>query len=133
MSLVQFFWYYIIWHYTRAWRDMMRLVSNYLWFVGNFFSINLLLKTLISPWKRLSVSGGKGGEESFVGAFIINTLMRIVGLFIRLFTISIGVVCLIAVVGLSVLVALVWLCLPAIIIGMFFAGVGYISNAILGA
>lgn len=111
----------------------MRLVSNYLWFVGNFFSINLLLKTLISPWKRLSVSGGKGGEESFVGAFIINTLMRIVGLFIRLFTISIGVVCLIAVVGLSVLVALVWLCLPAIIIGMFFAGVGYISNAILGA
>ncbi|MCR4311075.1 MAG: hypothetical protein NUV54_00685 [Candidatus Taylorbacteria bacterium] len=131
MPLAKILWYYIVWHYTRAWSDMRRVASNYLWFTSNFFSIDLLLRTLFSPWKRLSISGGRGKEDSLFGALIINTLMRFVGFGIRLFTIAVGAVALCIVFAIAVVSAVVWLLLPAIIVVLFFAGIGYIAGAIL--
>ena len=130
MALPQTLIYYILWHYTKAWSDMMRIIGNYLWFVGNFFSINLLLQTLLSPWRRLSVSSGRHGEEGFFGALIINTLMRFVGFFIRLFTIIIGSVSLLGTMFLGFVLALAWLALPLIVFFLFFAGLGYLFGAI---
>lgn len=77
------------------------------------------------------MSSGKGGEESFFGAFIINTLMRGVGFLIRFFTILIGAFCLLVTMLLSFLAALLWLIFPVAIFFLFFAGVGYVTRAIL--
>ncbi len=129
MESVQIFWYYIIWHYTKAWQDSVRVIENYLWFVGNFFSINLLLRTLFSPWRRLSVSGGKGGEESFFGALLINTLMRGVGFLIRSATIVLGAVVVLLTIVLSAAFIVVWLCLPVLVVLFFLAGLGLFVKA----
>ena len=128
MRTTQFVWYYLLWHYTKAWSDMERIFGNYLWFVGNFFSIELLLKTLFSPWRRLSVTSGRGGEESFFGRIIINTLMRFVGFIMRACTIVIGVLAELAVVALGCCAVIIWLLLPVIIFFLFFAGIGYLFN-----
>jgi hypothetical protein len=130
MGFVQVLWYYILWHYTKAWADLLRIIGNYFWFVSNFFSINLLLQTLFSPWRRLSISGGRGGEESFIGALIINTIMRFVGFFARIFTIVFGIVALAVTAALSVAAILVWLFLPVIVFLLFFAGLGYIIGVL---
>lgn len=122
--------YYILWHYTRAWRDMARVVGNYLWFVANFFSLELLAKTLLSPWKRLSVSGGRGGEESVVGALIINTLMRFVGFGIRSVTIVAGVCTLFLTIAAAAAIAILWLLLPVIVFILFFAGLGSVIGVL---
>lgn len=129
MSMIQVFWYYLIWHYTTAWTDIFRLFNNYLWFVGNFFSIELLFKTLFSPWRRLSISGGKGSKDSFFGAILVNTFMRGVGFFIRSFTILAGCVALFIFVTVSALLICIWAVLPAIIFLLFFGGVGQILKS----
>lgn len=76
--------YYIIWHYSIAFRDIFRVWKNFLWFIFHFFSVGIILKTFISPWRRLSEEKGKIFEpRQFFSALAINTLMRIVGVFIR--------------------------------------------------
>ncbi len=130
MALVQVLWFYILWHYTKAWQDIFRIIGNYLWFVGNFFSINLLLKTLISPWRRLSISGGKGSEDSFFGALLINTLMRGVGFLIRSITILVGAVALFVTIVLSGAFLVVWFFLPIIVFFLFFGGLGQILKTV---
>ncbi|MBU6390285.1 hypothetical protein KGQ31_01920 [Patescibacteria group bacterium] len=122
--------YYLLWHYTKALADLARIVSNYLWFIGNYFSINVLLRTLFSPWRRLAVTSGRGGEESFLGAFIINTIMRFVGFLVRAFTILFGALALAAVAVLGIGAFAAWLLLPVIIFFLFFAGLGYVITAI---
>ncbi len=130
MAFVQIFWYYIVWHYTKAFRDIFRITLNYLWFIENFFSINLLMRTLISPWRRLSISGGKGKEDSFFGAFLINTLMRLVGFLIRSVTIIFGALSLLATFALGFIFIILWLFLPFIIFILFLAGTAQFIKSI---
>jgi len=130
MALVQVLWFYILWHYTKAWQDIFRIIGNYLWFVGNFFSINLLLRTLLSPWRRLSIRGGKGTGDSFFGALLVNTLMRAVGFLIRSMTILIGAVSLFVTIFLSFVFLIVWLLLPVIVFFLFFGGLGLIVKTV---
>ncbi len=128
MESVQVLGYYILWHYTKAWKDIARIVGNYLWFTVNFFSIGLLFKTLLSPWRRLNVSSGRHGEESMFGAFVINTLMRLIGFFARLFVIVAGIISCAAVIAGGLALLVIWLLLPVIIFFSLFIGVGYLLN-----
>jgi len=130
MGFVQVLYYYIVWHYTKAWSDMFRVIGNYLWFVSNFFSLELLARTLFSPWRRLAISGGKGKEDSFFGALAVNTLMRLVGFGIRAVTIIAGALTLLLVVVVGCFAALAWLVFPAVVFFLFFAGLGYVIQII---
>ncbi|MDO8482944.1 MAG: hypothetical protein Q7S86_03965 [bacterium] len=130
MGFVQVLYYYIIWHYTRAWPDMFRVIGNYLWFVSNFFSLELLARSLFSPWRRLAISGGKGKEDSFFGALAVNTLMRLVGFGIRAVTIIAGIIALIVTIVVGCLVAIVWLLFPGVVFFLLFAGFGYVVQII---
>ena len=128
MRLIQVLWFYILWHYTKAWHDLLRVISNYLWFIGNYFSISLLLRTLFSPWRRLSIKGGKGQQDSFFGALLINTLMRVVGFIFRIITILAGAFVLLFAVILSVFLIALWLVLPIFVFFLFFGGLGFMLN-----
>lgn len=125
MRTVQIFWRYIAWHYTLAFADIWRISGNYLWFVRNFFSLGLLARTLFSPWKRLTERHGRGTGESWFGAVIINTIMRLVGFLARSFTILVGFAALLATVFAIAVFVLLWLILPAVVIFLFLAGIGF--------
>jgi hypothetical protein len=84
---------YLSWHYFSALKDYSRVSKNLLWFVFNFFSINLLLETLFSPWKRLSGDEYGGKDSNAFTDFIVNILMRISGFIIRICTIALGIIC----------------------------------------
>jgi hypothetical protein len=115
--------YYITWHYGQAYKDIYEIWMNFVWFVFYFFSIGVLMNTLFEPWKRM-------GEEYPVGfspglalqSFVINTLMRIVGVCIRLMVIGIGLTLasIIFVLGLSVL--LLWTVMPAFLVALVVIG-----------
>jgi len=129
MALVQIVWFYILWHYTKAWQDIFRIIGNYLWFVGNYFSINLLMQTLFSPWRRLSVAGGKGTSDTYLGALLVNSFMRLVGFFVRLVTIIVGAIALLFTITLACAFVIAWLFLPIIAFFLFFAGLGQILRS----
>lgn len=106
--------HYLHWHYTKAFGEIFRLWTNILWFIKEFFSFSVLLKTLVTPWKRLSNSGS-GGVSGFFEGLIITTIMRIVGVIIRLVTFVFGLVCLIIAFAVGIIFIGVWPILPFVV------------------
>jgi hypothetical protein len=119
--------HYLLWHYIEAYKELLVVCRNILWFVIHFFSIPQLLKTLLSPWRRIVEEKKKGWDiEDFAGRILINILSRLIGAIMRLIVITIGLVCLLIVISLEVVVFATWIILPAIIIGCFVLGIVYI-------
>ncbi len=117
MNLITLLSSYSLWHYTTALSDIFRIWGNFLWFVYNFFSIPLLLKTFFSPWRRLREEKKQAGLHpgEFFGNLIVNVLMRIIGIFVRLITIVVGL-CILFLVFLSGIAAFVlWLATPLLL------------------
>jgi hypothetical protein len=105
---------YLIWHYTTAFSDIVRLWVNYIWFLYNFFSIPLLAKTLFSPWQRISEHRRRAGFsfEDVAEVITVNTIMRLVGFIIRSIFILIGATAVLLVFWAGLILLLIWALLP---------------------
>lgn len=125
MKFVLLFPDYLKWHYGSAFLDIWNIERNIFWFLFNFFSFNTLLKTLFSPFMRLreSYRGGILHPSDFFDSLVVNTLMRIVGICVRLIVIIAGCCVLIVAGFIGVLFFVAWILAPVIIIGLFVAGV----------
>lgn len=113
---------YLLWHYTTAWTDILRLYRNFSWFLWNFFSIRILSETLFSPWHRIHERPDKD-TAGMLGSFILNSLLRLIGFVARTFTILFGFLAL----GLFSIVFLVFLALwpfiPFFIVALLISGI----------
>ncbi len=119
--------HYLLWHYTEAYKELLSVCKNLIWFVVHFFSLPQLLKTLFSPWRRIVEEKKKAWDlEDFASRILINILSRIIGAIMRLLVISIGLVCLIVTLTLAALTCILWVFMPAIIIGCFVLGIVYL-------
>lgn len=98
---------------------------NLLWFISNFFSIELLVGTLFSPWKRLAKDEYGGGDSNFFTNFIVNVLMRISGFLIRSVTIVIGSIALLLTAIFLALGFIFWLLLPFIFFGLVLYSISF--------
>src|SRR3989344_7041650 len=128
MNIALFFSSYLGWHYSVGLADFFRVWGNFFWFNWHFFSIQLLGRTLFAPWRRLSEQKKQPGfhpSEAF-GNLIVNTIMRFVGFFARLFMIAVGVAvfAIIAIFGGAAL--FIWIFMPVFIPILFFSGLGLI-------
>lgn len=113
---------YLKWHYSRAIFSLVKIWRNFLFFLLEFFSLKLLIKNLLDPWKRMTDPYPKTFSfKSYLFSFITNSITRVVGIVMRLGLLIIGVVvvflfCL----ALPIFISL-WLILPLLI--LFMAGV----------
>lgn len=114
---------YFRWHYSRALKDLIQIWRNCLWFIGHFFSLGILVRTLFAPWRRLDEGYKKGLEPgAWLETLIVNLLMRAVGFLIRAVFISVGsLLALIAALSL-VPAILLWLAAPFLVLGLFLSG-----------
>lgn len=124
MRLVLMLFHYVWWHYTMAIADLVRNYLNLVDFLKNFFSIKHLILNLFAPWKKLSEEYPSGilNLGSFFFALIVNTLMRVVGFFIRLIFIIVGLVALLLSLLLFILVLFIWILMPGILIFLLVLG-----------
>lgn len=122
---------YFVWHYTRAWWEIWGVWRNYIWFVVHLFSIPQLLRSWLSPFKRITESRGNTWNFEDLASFvIINILSRFVGAIARTAIILVGLLALLITLGVGFVLYTVWMVLPFIIIGLigaslslFFIGV----------
>ena len=115
--------YYILWHYTRAPLNFLGVWMNMLWFIGHFFSMPILLKTLFQPIQRLSERYEGGLDlKRFGEVLVVNTLMRILGFLMRSFFITLGLVFLGVGFCLGFILFIAWFFLPFILGGMLVFG-----------
>ena len=114
---------YLRWHFGKQTRKILEGWENFLAFGIYFFSITLLLKTLFSPWRRISWSAGRGFDlwERFLVLFS-NLFSRFCGAMARIPVILIGIFFELLVLALGVGLLLLWLVLPLLLIFCFVLG-----------
>lgn len=112
---------FFIWWYSDGYRDLLSRLHDTVFRIWHFFSVNLLFKTLFSPWKRIISYPGKSIQAQF-RALIDNLVSRLVGFFVR----TIMIIAAVIVVALTVLIGAVlligWPLAPVIIIGLVIFG-----------
>jgi len=115
---------YARWHYLEATRDIFRGWGNILWFILNYFSVPLLLRTLFSPWRGIQWQKRKGfypGDILFT--LLSNLVSRILGAIVRSFLIMAGLLLEAAFFSLGVFLLIFWLLLPFLIFIIFIYGI----------
>lgn len=111
--MISLFGSYFLWHYTAAFRELYTHVKNSLWFFYHFFSLPVLVKTFFQPWKRMEERYPKGLDVGGIAStFIINTMMRAIGVIMRVFLIAIAVIFIAIVFCLGVASFFVWFAIP---------------------
>ena len=118
--------YYTRWHYTRGARELVRNWIDLLWFLTEFLSMGVLLKTLFSPWERMAERYRGGFNlEDMASTFIVNTLMRLVGFVVRLSVLVLGFLSLLVTLVLGIFVFLAWVLFPVLIFFLLSVSVKY--------
>lgn len=120
---------YIIWHYTRAILEFSHIYKNILIFVFNFFSIPILVQSYFAPWRRMGEDYTKNIVTDFAdvaSVFVVNIIMRLVGMVMRTIIIVIGLAFVVLVALFYPILLLLWLVLPLILIFLVMLGIGLI-------
>ena len=108
---------WLAWQFYEMPKFLVHAWTNYFLFAVNYFSFTLLVKTLLSPWRRYRWAYPRGlniGE--FLSTLVSNIFSRIIGAVIRLVLIVIGLLFQVFVATGGVVVIVVWILLPFIIV-----------------
>jgi hypothetical protein len=113
--------HYIRWHYSHGVTNFIQISENLMRGVWRIFAIPTLFRTLLTPWSRLHEEYETGaGIGDWLGVFIVNSLMRIVGAVVRVVVIAFGLVSLIVSSLFFVAGLVVWLLWPVVLVLGFF-------------
>ena len=116
------------WYYTGAVKSLVKIWKNFIIFVKEYYSIPLLLRTLISPWRRDVTRRPRGLDiKRLFEVLAFNLISRTIGFILRSIIIVIGLICLIGVIIFGFLVLILWLILPVVLI--FFIAIGLLLLA----
>jgi hypothetical protein len=116
------------WWYGNGWKQR----ATNLWLrtmkVADFFSVNILISTLFSPFRQIAGSGGgKQGLAGAMSAFFDTLVSRFVGFFARTFMILIGLIVIVFQGILSLVIIICWPLVPLMpVAGAVLAIVGWL-------
>jgi len=116
---------YFLWHYTRGFKDLFHVWWNVIWFIQHLFSVPILLRTFIAPWKRLDEEKGSllKDPESFFSGLAVNILMRLVGMIVRTMILVVAFICFLISNIIGILMTIFWLITPIAIPTLIFIGI----------
>ncbi len=108
---------YLVWHYSRAYVDIVHIWWNYLWLVNHIFSVPDVAMSLLAPFKRIQEKKVNfiAKPEDFFANLFVNLMMRIVGVFIRSALLSVAIIFFVIVFSLGILLLLLWTFLPVMV------------------
>lgn len=120
------------WWYGRGWALAARRVKGRLASLYDYFSIDLLLKTLFAPFRQISAGGVDGPLPVKLRAWFDKLLSRIIGSIVRLIIIIIGVAALLVTVLGGLVYLVVWAVMPlAPVLGLTMMLMGWVPWTIL--
>ena len=115
------------WWYTTGWRQRVSLLREKLASTVDYFSIDLLLRTLFSPYRQISAGKVTGPLGVQMRAFFDRLISRMIGAMIRLFMIIVGIVAIILHVIIGSAMVACWAVVPfAPIMGVVLFMTGWI-------
>jgi hypothetical protein len=115
---------FLHWYYGVAPKQIVRIWGGYLEACWHYFSVWLLLRTLLAPWRRDLTDYGRGFDfKRYLSVWLLNLVARFVGFVVRSVTIFIALLAqaLIILAGISALTF--WLLAPLILAYSLFTGI----------
>ena len=112
------------WWYGSGWAQAGRNISHMTAGVEQMFSINILLRTLFAPWRRIVSLPGRG-LDSKIQAMFDNLVSRLVGFMVRFLVLIAASVTLAVVFLFGVVMVVIW---PAIPLGIVYC----IARSVIG-
>lgn len=112
---------YFSWHYLYAPGQILRIAANYLHFFYHYFSVGLLVRSFLAPWKRQRIKKEKPGFSfsDFFNILSFNLISRSIGAIIRgtvlIFWLLVEILALLFFFGFF----LAWLILPGFTLPLF--------------
>ena len=124
MLFVAIMHHYFLWHFGRAFGEILHVWKNLLWFVFHFFSIGALLKSWFAPWKRITQERGENWNmEDLAGFILIGFISRLVGFIIRSTVVLLGLTALLLVTVGGIATFLFWVAAPVVLVGLLGYGI----------
>jgi hypothetical protein len=103
------------WWYGRGWQLMIMQAGRRFNTLGTTFSVNTLLRTLFSPWRRI-ISYPGAGLDARLRALVDNLVSRSVGFVVRFFVLLAVAILGIFVLAFGLLQIIVWPVVPLLAI-----------------
>lgn len=117
----------LTWWYGNGWRERAHLMRRRLAQTTDFFSIELLLTTLFSPFRQISAGSVSGPIGDQFRAFIDRLISRVIGAIVRSGMIIIGTVLIMLQSIFAAIVLVFWLILPLLpVVGLVMAVIGWV-------
>lgn len=118
------------WWYGRGWLGQWRRISGRWRATVQFFSIGQLIETFFAPFRQISASGtNTSNPAAAFREFLDQLISRIIGAFVRFFTIIAGCIVIILQVIYESLIMVAWWFLPALpIVGCILLAIGWVPT-----
>jgi len=100
------------WWYTAGWRGRAKRIANQLDATIDYFSMDLLAKTLFAPFRQISAGKVDGPLEVKLRAMLDKLFSRVIGAVIRTILLVVGVVAIAFQVLIGGLILLGWGLVP---------------------
>lgn len=115
------------WWYGAGWKQRFRALSERLLSTADYFSIDLLFRTLFAPYRQISAGRVSGSINVQLRAFFDRLLSRIIGAIIRTFMIIAGLVGMLFYGVVGGLLVILWGIVPLLpIVGIILFVVGWL-------
>jgi hypothetical protein len=120
----------ISWWYGRGWVGQWKRIAGRFAATLEFFSVGQLLTTLFSPFRQISANGGSDGTMG--GAFramVDQLISRVIGAFVRFFTVIFGLVVIILQAVYEIVIMIAWWLLPLLpVVGFILLAIGWVPT-----
>lgn len=114
------------WWYGAGWKQRADMVKERLASTIDYFSIDLLVRTLFAPFRQISADKINGSINAQMHAFFDRTISRMIGMIVRLGMIVIGTAAIIIYALLGLIGLVVWAMVPLFpLLGLLLFAVGW--------
>lgn len=118
------------WWYGRGWVEQALLVRERIARTMDYFSIDLLLRTLVSPYRQIGAGRVQGSLAVRWSAFIDRTVSRLIGFIVRSMLVLAGCVALTLHAVLGALSLVLWAFVPLLpLVGLLLFISGWVPHA----
>lgn len=117
----------LAWWYSAGWKRCLLNVVDNLAGLYDYFSFELLIKTLFSPFRQISAGRVRGSLEVQFRAWLDRLISRLIGAFIRLIVIIVGTLTLVVASVIGLVRIVLWPIVPWLpIVGLAVALTGWV-------
>lgn len=115
------------WWYSAGWLRCLVAVRDNLLSVYDYFSLDLLLRTLLAPFRQISAGKVRGPIGVQVRALLDNLISRVIGGIMRTIMVVIGSVTLLIAAIIGLIRLIVWPIIPVLpVVFVILAMIGWV-------